>query len=170
MIEPWSFYVRVYPTKIRLVALISFLTLSYSSAGSPAYPLFRPHFFVLLTMPGFQYNLLPVSWGDTGFNEKSLDQVLAWQLGHNLPLLPLGPSCPLQPILLGDLVRYQFGTLLFEFKFPGESPGLGSWCLLQTKIGGFLLQARPLCPMMICHALGQHYPFHDDYFWLNWKG
>jgi hypothetical protein len=30
--------------------------------------------------------------------------VLAWKSGLKVPLLPLGPSCPLQTILLSDLV------------------------------------------------------------------
>jgi hypothetical protein len=48
-------------------------------------------------------HLLPVSCGDIGFF-KILGLVLAWKTGHNVPLLPLGLSCPLQTILLSDLV------------------------------------------------------------------
>jgi hypothetical protein len=46
-----------------------------------------------LTIPGFPHNCLPVSCDDIGF-KKILCLVL-----------PLGRSCPLQTILLGDLVR-----------------------------------------------------------------
>ncbi len=35
---------------------------------------------------------------------KQIDQVLKWKSGLKVPLLPLGPSCPLQTILLSDLV------------------------------------------------------------------
>jgi hypothetical protein len=35
---------------------------------------------------------------------KSLGQVLAWKSGLKVPLLPSGPSGPLQTILLSDLV------------------------------------------------------------------
>ncbi len=38
--------------------------------------------------------------------KKNEDQVLAWKSGHTVLLLPHGPTCPLQTILLGDLVRY----------------------------------------------------------------
>jgi hypothetical protein len=34
--------------------------------------------------------------------KKPIDQVLAWN--QKMPLLPLGPSCPLQIILLSDQV------------------------------------------------------------------
>jgi hypothetical protein len=40
-----------------------------------------------LTIPGFLYNLLPLSCGDNGC-KKCLDQVLAWKSGHKVPLLP----------------------------------------------------------------------------------
>jgi hypothetical protein len=36
--------------------------------------------------------------------KKILDLVLAWKSGLKVYLLPLGPSCPLQTILLSDLV------------------------------------------------------------------
>ncbi len=57
-----------------------------------------------LTIPGFPHNCLPVSWCDIGF-KKILWLVLAWKSGLRVPFLPLGRSCPLQTILLGDLVR-----------------------------------------------------------------
>jgi hypothetical protein len=57
----------------------------------------------MLTIPGFPNNLLPVSCGDIGFFKKRL---FAWKSGLEVPLLPLGPSCPLQTILLSDLVGY----------------------------------------------------------------
>jgi hypothetical protein len=59
---------------------------------------------VKLAIPGFPYNPLPVSCGDIGFLKKSRGQLLAWKSGLKVPLLPLGPSCPLQTILLSDLV------------------------------------------------------------------
>ncbi len=58
---------------------------------------------VKLSILGFQYNLLPVSSNDIGLKEKIIDQLLAWQSGHKLPQ---GHPEPLEPILLGDLVRY----------------------------------------------------------------
>jgi len=57
-----------------------------------------------LTIPRFHYNLLLVSYGDFGFKEKNIDQVLAWKSDYKGPLLSRGPPCPLQPILLSDLV------------------------------------------------------------------
>jgi hypothetical protein len=50
------------------------------------------------------YNCLSVSCGDIGFFKKILGLVLAWKSGLKVPLLPLGCSCPLQTILLSDLV------------------------------------------------------------------
>ncbi len=35
---------------------------------------------------------------------KIIGKVLAWKSGLEVPLLPLGPSCPLRTILLSDLV------------------------------------------------------------------
>jgi hypothetical protein len=67
------------------------------------------HHCLELTMSGYPYNLLPVSCGDTSF-KKSLGQVLAWKSGLKVPLLPIGPSCPLQTILLYDLVRCECVT------------------------------------------------------------
>jgi hypothetical protein len=55
--------------------------------------------YLYLTIPGFPYNLLPVSYGEIGF-KKIIVQVLAWKFGYKMPLLPVGPSCPLQAILL----------------------------------------------------------------------
>jgi len=57
-----------------------------------------------LYLPGLPYNLLYVSFGDIGSQEIGINEVLAWKAGHKVPLLPCGPSCPVQPILLGDLV------------------------------------------------------------------
>jgi hypothetical protein len=48
---------------------------------------------------------LPVSCGDIGF-KKTLGLVLARKTGLKVPLLPLGGSCPLQTILLSDLVGF----------------------------------------------------------------
>ncbi len=56
-----------------------------------------------LNIPGFPYNLLPVCCGNTGFKKK-LGLVLACKSGLRVPLLPVRPSCPLQTILLRDLV------------------------------------------------------------------
>jgi hypothetical protein len=56
-----------------------------------------------LTISGFPHNCLSVSCGDIGF-KKILGLVLAWKSGLKVPFLPLGRSCPLQTILLSDLV------------------------------------------------------------------
>jgi hypothetical protein len=54
--------------------------------------------------------------------KKILGLVLAWKLGLKVPLLPLGHSCPLQTILLGDLVGcdsplqiYSNGHLMYHY-------------------------------------------------------
>jgi hypothetical protein len=57
-----------------------------------------------LTIPGFPYNCLSVSFGDIGFLKNILGLVLAWKSGLKVPLLPLGRSYPLQTILMNDLV------------------------------------------------------------------
>jgi hypothetical protein len=57
-----------------------------------------------LTMPRFPYNLLCVSCGGISILKNCIGQVLAWKSGLKLFLLHLGPSCPLQTILLGDLL------------------------------------------------------------------
>jgi hypothetical protein len=51
-----------------------------------------------------QHNLLLVSCGNIVFLKYCTGQVLAWISGLKVPLMPLGPSCPLQTILLSDLV------------------------------------------------------------------
>jgi hypothetical protein len=57
-----------------------------------------------LTIPGFPNIILHISCSDSGFIKKILGLVLAWKLGLIVPLMPLGPSCLLQTILLSDLV------------------------------------------------------------------
>ncbi len=57
-----------------------------------------------LTKPGFPHNCLPVSCGDIGFFKNILGLVLAWKSGLKEPFWTLGHSCPLQTILLSDLV------------------------------------------------------------------
>jgi hypothetical protein len=57
-----------------------------------------------LSIPGYFYNLILVSCGDIGIQKICIGQVFAWIVGLRMPLLPLGPSCPLQTILLSDLV------------------------------------------------------------------
>jgi hypothetical protein len=47
-----------------------------------------------------------ILWCDVGFSKQSIGQVLAWKSGLKMPLLPYRPSCPLQTILLSDLVGY----------------------------------------------------------------
>ncbi len=59
---------------------------------------------IKLTIPGFPYNLLPLSCGDTGFLQKRLGPVSPVKSGRKVSLLPLGRSCPLQTIPLSDLV------------------------------------------------------------------
>jgi hypothetical protein len=44
------------------------------------------------------------------FALRKADKFLAWNPGHKVPVLTLRTSCPLQAILLGDLVRC--GSLL----------------------------------------------------------
>jgi hypothetical protein len=56
-----------------------------------------------LTIPGFPHICLPVSCDDNGL-KKILGLVLAWKAGLKVPFLPLELSCPLQTILLSDLV------------------------------------------------------------------
>ncbi len=57
-----------------------------------------------LTIPGFPHNSLLASCGAIGFLKKILGLVLARKSGPKVPFLPLGRSCPLQTILLRDLV------------------------------------------------------------------
>jgi hypothetical protein len=59
-----------------------------------------------LTIPGFPHNCLLVSCGDIGFLKQNSRStvVLAWKSGLKVPFLPLGRPCPLQTILLSDLV------------------------------------------------------------------
>ncbi len=57
-----------------------------------------------LIIPGYYHNCLPVSCGDTGFLKKNLGLVLAQKSGLKVPFLVLRRSCPLQTILLSDLV------------------------------------------------------------------
>jgi hypothetical protein len=68
-----------------------------------------------LTIPGFPFNLLPVSCSDVGF-KKILGLVLAWKSGLKVSLLHLRPSCPLQIILLNYLVGCD-NPLVHFFKF-----------------------------------------------------
>jgi hypothetical protein len=58
---------------------------------------------VKLTIPGFPHNCLPVSSGDIGL-KKILGIVNSLEIRPQSVLLHLGHSCPLQTILLGDLV------------------------------------------------------------------
>ncbi len=60
--------------------------------------------FLKVTIPGFPYNLLPVSCGDFGF--KSIGQALAWKSGLKVPLLSLWPSRSVQTVQLSDLVGW----------------------------------------------------------------
>ncbi len=56
-----------------------------------------------LTIPGFPHKCLLASCGDIGF-KKTPGLVLAWKSGLKVSFLPLGRSCPLQTLLLSDLV------------------------------------------------------------------
>jgi hypothetical protein len=81
--------------------------------------------FLKLALPELPYNLFQVSCGDIGF-KKIADQVLAWKSCRpQVPLLPLGPSCPPQAILLGDRVGFgslqQIVTALAHFIFEFEA-------------------------------------------------
>ncbi len=62
--------------------------------------------FLKLTKTGFPYNLLLVSCDGIGFSINSIGQALAWISGLKVLLVPLGPSCLVQTILLSDLVRF----------------------------------------------------------------
>ncbi len=57
-----------------------------------------------LTIPGFSYNCLPESCGDIGLINKILGLILAWKSCLKVPSLPWRPSCPLETLLLSDLV------------------------------------------------------------------
>jgi hypothetical protein len=59
-----------------------------------------------LHIHGFPYNLLPVSCGDIVFLKKDIGQVLTWKSVLKMPFLPVGSFCPLQTIVLSDLVGY----------------------------------------------------------------
>jgi hypothetical protein len=76
-------------TNLKVIWLDTF-TLSYSSVLAG----FRHY-----TVPGFPYNLHPVSCGDIGFLKQWLSSGLI-----SGPKVPIGPSCPLQTILLSDLI------------------------------------------------------------------
>jgi hypothetical protein len=75
--------------------------------GLTALAAFRPQYLLTvlsyLHIPIFSYNL-PIYLVVTFTLKKSMDQVLAWKSGLKVSLLPLGPSCPLQILLLSDLV------------------------------------------------------------------
>jgi hypothetical protein len=57
--------------------------------------------YLHLLTASFLYHVVPKAF------LKSIDQELAWKSGYKVPLLPLGPSGPLQAILLVDPVRWQ---------------------------------------------------------------
>ncbi len=57
-----------------------------------------------LIIPGFPHNCLLLSCEDIGLFKKVLGLVLAWKSGLKVPFLTLGCSCPLQTILVSDLV------------------------------------------------------------------
>jgi hypothetical protein len=52
-------------------------------------------------------------WGHWPFLKKILGLVLAWKSGLEVPLLPLGPYCHLQTILLSDLAGYDSPLQIF---------------------------------------------------------
>jgi len=90
------------------IFLLSFIhtALTLSSEGSPACAVFRPHYVSLncinLTRPRFPYyNCLPVTCGNIDLNPMSS---ISLAIRLKVPFLPLGRSCPLQTILLSDLV------------------------------------------------------------------
>jgi hypothetical protein len=61
--------------------------------------------YLKLIIPGFPDNLLSVSCGDTCFKKKNRSSV-GLEIRPQSAYTPLGPSCPLQTILLNDLVGY----------------------------------------------------------------
>jgi len=60
--------------------------------------------FLKLTILGFPHNCLPLSCGDNWLLKKIQCLVLAWKSGLKVSFLPFGCSCPLQTILLRDLI------------------------------------------------------------------
>jgi hypothetical protein len=82
------------------------LTLTYSSEGSPALAVFFRHHLlkIAISYTCTWLSLQPpfCSYGDIGFLKNCIGQVLAWISGLKVPLLPLGPTCPLQTILLKE--------------------------------------------------------------------
>jgi hypothetical protein len=72
-----------------------------------------PHYFKIL--PGFPYNLLPISCGDIGFKRSKINYWHGKQ-NHKVSLMPCGPPCPLQAVLLGDLAADCNGRLALFFK------------------------------------------------------
>ncbi len=137
------------------------LTLSYSSESSPALAVFRPHYLFKLTIPGFAHNCLPVSCGDFGF-KKILGLELAWKSGLKVPFLPLGGSCPLQTILLSDLVGCDspLQIVMAFWHTISVSTGLSH----PNQIAWFQTKRAPNCHYYIsaegCHTRldGQHCP------------
>ncbi len=73
---------------------------------------------ICLTIPGFPYNCLPVSCGDFGLLKIFQGQVLAWIRGLKVPLLPSGPSCPLQT---SDMMGCD---ILLQIVMPSGAPFL----------------------------------------------
>ncbi len=57
-----------------------------------------------LTIPGFPHNCLLASCGEIGFLKEDLGLILVTKSCPKVPFLPLGRFCPLQTILLSDLV------------------------------------------------------------------
>jgi hypothetical protein len=110
-----------------------------------------------LTMPGFPYNCLPVSSGDMGFLKKIIGLVLAWKSGLGVPLLPLGPFCPLQKILLSEVGYadsngrlahfFQFEARQTVISFYSQQSRLSSKFELKTKCA-----KRPLLFAEGCHT------------------
>ncbi len=86
-----------------------------------------------LTIPGFLYNCLPVSCGDIGF-KKILGLVLTWKSGLKVLLLPLGRSCPLQTILLSDLIGFDSALQIVMAIWPTIIVSRGLSHLTQTKM------------------------------------
>ncbi len=104
-LPPFMKYIYIYLEEKAYVDVD--VTLSYSSQGSPVLAVFRHH-YCNSKLSQANYTLISLQppssilWWHW-LLKKILGLVLAWKSGLKVPLLPLGPSCPLQTILMNDL-------------------------------------------------------------------
>ncbi len=101
--------------------------------------------------------LVLVSYGEIGFKKNCIGQALTWISGLKVPLLPLGPSCHLQTILLSDLVGCDsplqkvmaFWCTFFKFEACQTAIIVCSWLLHQTQQVQILKKVRQMA-ILIC--------------------